>query len=805
MFRASTDNKFQALIISVSLCRPALFFIRIRFMNEIIVVEINQGSGFMKDFELVSVITDNQQLPLSGPGVAYYRKGNEQYSLRTSWKNGKKEGKGLLYNSHNQVCAQLNFEDDMINGECVIRDNKGIARFRGQLVNGEKEGYCEEFDGSGIRVFSGYYEGGTKQRLIESVNGAEGLLAEYSRRGDLLTISEYDSYCITKNGLCFEFENNELVRCVMMEMGEAKYICREYKIGMMKCFDEQGRITYEGEYSKNPASRFCREGNGKEFNALGQVVYEGLFSQDERMWNLNHTVENNRHWILVTLKSNLQKVMKYELKENRVREGKCLYYEDNEIVRVTEWVNGEEVRTVAEFNGNIMREYTPEGKLCYEGNHSKKESTWCDREGEGTEYLSDGITTSYIGSFLKNKREGQGIWYSDGLPTYTGLWAAGIPNGQGVLMNELGSVMCEGVWECGYLLTTKGWIDYETKQLYTMNDKRYLPKWINRGGRKHLSSIELSYLKFSAMFLSWYRNLFMLTKLILFSISSLVCLIIAGIASYYMGLSSGWGWSCLIFYLFFIIFLIVAIIDKCTPTHYPFYFRFTGPITLSKMPSCHYPLLPYFSLLVSLSVASLAFLNRSIEINFNVFLANVLWLCYICALVIVIGILHEERDLRAISVCNNVSMFMCLFPSSFLPALSIIPCWWNPNASFANVGIVIGCVLIVTSIVDYFMYTSIFVCYPYVVFFFFLRVFVTTFTQALIWLVIFAMMILLTLVLCLPSEEYTQNILDSIKKKKEVIKLDQEGNISPDPVGIILCSPVNQPTQPLMLKGPSSI
>ena len=67
------------------------------------------------------------------------------------------------------------------------------------------------------------------------------------------------------------------------------------------------------------------------------------------------------------------------------------------------------------------------------------------------------------------------------------------------------------------------------------------------------------------------------------------------------------------------------------------------------------------------------------------------------------------------------------------------------------------------------------------------------------------MMILLTLVLCLPSEEYTQNILDSIKKKKEVIKLDQEGIISPDPVGIVLCSPVNQPTQPLMLKGPSSI
>ena len=135
-------------------------------MNDLVVVEICKEGGFMKDYTLTSVITTNGLLPLSGPGNAYYQKGDETYRLQANWIKGKKEGKAILYNSHNQVCAQLNYVDDEINGDCVIRDDKGITRFHGNMVNGEKDGLCEEFDKNRVRTFYGYYEGGEKRPLL---------------------------------------------------------------------------------------------------------------------------------------------------------------------------------------------------------------------------------------------------------------------------------------------------------------------------------------------------------------------------------------------------------------------------------------------------------------------------------------------------------------------------------------------------------------------------------------------------------------------------------------------------------------
>ena len=422
-------------------------------MNDLVVVEICKEGGFMKDYTLTSVITTNGLLPLSGPGNAYYQKGDETYRLQANWIKGKKEGKAILYNSHNQVCAQLNYVDDEINGDCVIRDDKGITRFHGNMVNGEKDGLCEEFDKNRVRTFYGYYEGGEKRSLLVPVSSSfPHLLKEFSRSGVLLTISEYDPLNCRKNGHCFIFENNNVVRCDMMNQGKRQFTYATYTADTMTCFDEGGNKIYEGSYKNDVTSLFCKEGMGCEFDASGTKVYDGLFHNNKRCWKTIRSPKNPLIVLINDIKTgNL--LFLVHVNNQGYREGDCNCYENGKLTHVTWWENGVEKYTRLVFSGD-----------------------------EATEYASDGITVVYVGHVRNNWREGEGTEYRDGVPSYVGQWHNGVPHGEGSLLNEFGDVMCEGEWRWGYLYTTEGWLDYASREVIQVKEPYKLPLWRQRGG-----------------------------------------------------------------------------------------------------------------------------------------------------------------------------------------------------------------------------------------------------------------------------------------------------------------------------------
>ena len=407
----------------------------------------------MKDYTLTSVITTNGLLPLSGPGNAYYQKGDETYRLQANWIKGKKEGKAILYNSHNQVCAQLNYVDDEINGDCVIRDDKGITRFHGNMVNGEKDGLCEEFDKNRVRTFYGYYEGGEKRPLLVPVSSSfPHLLKEFSRSGVLLTISEYDPLNCRKNGHCFIFENNNVVRCDMMNQGKRQFTYATYTADTMTCFDEGGNKIYEGSYKNDVTSLFCKEGMGCEFDASGTKVYDGLFHNNKRCWKTIRSPKNPLIVLINDIKTgNL--LFLVHVNNQGYREGDCNCYENGKMTHVTWWENGVEKYTRLVFSGD-----------------------------EATEYASDGITVVYVGHVRNNRREGEGTEYRDGVPSYVGQWHNGVPHGEGSLLNEFGDVMCEGEWRWGYLYTTEGWLDYASREVIQVKEPYKLPLWRQRGG-----------------------------------------------------------------------------------------------------------------------------------------------------------------------------------------------------------------------------------------------------------------------------------------------------------------------------------
>ena len=351
------------------------------------------------------------------------------------------------------MCAQLNYADDEINGDCVIRDDKGITRFHGNMVNGEKDGLCEEFDKNRVRTFYGYYEGGEKRSLLVPVSSSfPHLLKEFSRSGVLLTISEYDPLNCRKNGHCFIFENNNVVRCDMMNQGKRQFTYATYTADTMTCFDEGGNKIYEGSYKNDVTSLFCKEGMGCEFDASGTKVYDGLFHNNKRCWKTRHDSTDPSILLIYNIKD-CDLLFRAHVNSEGRRDGDCNCYENGKLTHVTWWENGVEKYTRLVFSGD-----------------------------EATEYASDGITVVYVGHVRNNWREGEGTEYRDGVPSYVGQWHNGVPHGEGSLLNEFGDVMCEGEWRWGYLYTTEGWLDYASREVIQVKEPYKLPLWRQRGG-----------------------------------------------------------------------------------------------------------------------------------------------------------------------------------------------------------------------------------------------------------------------------------------------------------------------------------
>ena len=278
------------------------------------------------------------------------------------------------------------------------------------------------------------------------------LLKEFSRSGVLLTISEYDPLNCRKNGHCFIFENNNVVRCDMMNQGKRQFTYATYTADTMTCFDEGGNKVYEGSYKNDVTSLFCKEGMGCEFDASGTKVYDGLFHNNKRCWKTIRSPKNPLIVLINDIKTgNL--LFLVHVNNQGYREGDCNCYENGKLTHVTWWENGVEKYTRLVFSGD-----------------------------EATEYASDGITVVYVGHIRNNRREGEGTEYRDGVPSYVGQWHNGVPHGEGSLLNEFGDVICEGEWRWGYLYTTEGWLDYASREVIQVKEPYKLPLWRQRGG-----------------------------------------------------------------------------------------------------------------------------------------------------------------------------------------------------------------------------------------------------------------------------------------------------------------------------------
>ena len=173
-----------------------------------------QNYPFMHDYVLQCIIMENQQYPYSGKGTAYYKKDGVDYILKTQWIDNQMEGKGVLYDDRHIVRANLYFRNGQINGECYFYDSTGSLCFKGMLINGIRDGDYEEYNSDGNRISAGFYLKGKRHCLFLHVDSDLSFWKEFSRSGELLSVSQYNQSNTIKNGLCFKFKNGVVSECL---------------------------------------------------------------------------------------------------------------------------------------------------------------------------------------------------------------------------------------------------------------------------------------------------------------------------------------------------------------------------------------------------------------------------------------------------------------------------------------------------------------------------------------------------------------------------------------------------------------
>ena len=273
------------------------------FEGELIDGIRHKGKEYL-DGEIIYEGDYKDGLRWNGKGIEYDSENRKifegEIKERKKWK-----GKSNVYNSNGKLMFQRRYNDGMITKE-IEYNSKGKKVFEGEYKNNEKY-KGKEYNDIGEVIFEGEYrdnerfEGKAKNNLYE-FNYINGKIESKN-------ISVYDY--INHELFIGEYKEGEKYNGILRTyFDEISYILkREVEVkegnitGKGKEYYGNQKLKYEGQYENGKKNgegilyfRFSgyinyignfkdgkKEGQGKEFDNWGNLVYEGLFSNDQRI------------------------------------------------------------------------------------------------------------------------------------------------------------------------------------------------------------------------------------------------------------------------------------------------------------------------------------------------------------------------------------------------------------------------------------------------------------------------------------------------------------------------------------------
>ena len=254
------------------------------------------------------------------------------YKIITHLKNQKMDGESTLISDKSVLIATLTFVEGVANGPCTIFDENGNLFFEGSFVNGYRQGKGKEYDESGNVVYDGLFEKGVK---LLKMTEMDGYWKEYDNGTNLKSVSKKDDRG-NNDGICFYYENGKISR--LSEWHEGKETPFS---GYFKLYDEVNRRWIEGEYKDG-----IRNGVVKELDENGRLISEDFYLNGVKL-NVVRLNEMDGYWKEYDKNGNLKSVCKLD-KCGRY-EGYRFCYENREVIRISQWLNGIEYPFVGSF------------------------------------------------------------------------------------------------------------------------------------------------------------------------------------------------------------------------------------------------------------------------------------------------------------------------------------------------------------------------------------------------------------------------------------------------------------------------
>ena len=230
--------------------------------------------------------------------------------------------------------------------------------------------------------------------------------------------------------------------------------------GECSLYNEDGFLFFRGSLEKG-----VREGKGKEYYPNGKLLFEGYFHQGFRQgkgieYNENGegkeaiyergvinvrfvpSTELKKYWVETDTESGSRVLCQTD--DLGKRFGICYFYLHDTIQRVSRWKDGAEIEILKSFNNNKMIEYS-HGVKVYEGEYANSMLLNYCRYGKGMEFLSNGTTMVFNGSYRDGKRNGTGIAYHNNSVVYKGLWVNGYRLWCVIMLHEFYVILFFGI------------------------------------------------------------------------------------------------------------------------------------------------------------------------------------------------------------------------------------------------------------------------------------------------------------------------------------------------------------------------
>ena len=266
-------------------------------------------------------------------GKGYIIDINSECFYKGEFVNGEKNGKGKEYYSY-EYEKKILFQGEYLNGK---RYGKGkeyyyinnCLRFEGIYKCGFKE-EGKEYYPNGKLLFKGKYKSGVKW-------DGEG----YDENGNII-------YKISKGkGFIEEYEFNifddNIKDSYTKKLFEGEYLNGE-KHGKGKEYNNKGEIIFEGEYYKG----LRWNGKGKEYDNKGEIIFEGEYYKGLR-WNGKGIEKYNDN----VYDDNDEIIFEGEYYKGLRWNGKVYDYEDNKIFE-SEYKNGIKSEKFIEYDIDNM-------------------------------------------------------------------------------------------------------------------------------------------------------------------------------------------------------------------------------------------------------------------------------------------------------------------------------------------------------------------------------------------------------------------------------------------------------------------